>query len=293
MELVLRTVPVEVKSHQQKQQLTTWGEIMQRKKYMLVGALVLAFVIALSGSVAAVQSASDDAGAKAPADGTVSEMPGSVAAADLELETIVALLKADGIPVAGWTVESLEVDGGAIEVYAVDVPSRSSDEDVLARVRSFRVMAMARAEGEISAAYANVQIIRPDGFVDSLRIEIPEIDMKKVTAVSADQLVSRKAALLPKIEQLAAGQSIAVKDCSVTTEDGVPVVSVDVVLGEKGEQRLAAFSDQLWGLARAPETAMGAGYLRVFDVNGKQVVSEAQDFALSMRMIESDIAYPE
>jgi len=261
--------------------------MFKRRSLILVGCLTaLVLAAGLPVTVVAVTG-----GEGSPQNAMVT--PASLALAEAELAKIIPLLEAQGIDVADSRVEGGTGELGDLQFYSIDVPSQGWDSDLRNRVTAYRVMSLAKATGEITGGYANVAVVYEDGTTDPLRMEIPPINLERCAPVSQTEASTAQTVLTPRIKELASKAGLTVNSASVTTEAETAVLAVDLTMpAESNVESLSEFAEQLWALARDPATHVGIGCLRVFDDSGEQLVSEVQDFALSMGMSHADIQYP-
>lgn len=217
----------------------------------------------------------------------------------LELAQAQAELEAlgDEFGAVGLQVRNPRIVADDERMYSFEVlVGEDKDAYVQGYMRSMRVVAEARARGELSEEYVDSVLVLPDGTTVPHGGEIPSLDLTTWSKAADAQIDPTRETLLPLVKRAAGAFELRAASVDVDIDGGSQVLSIDIVLSaEQTGEDLSNTMGQVWAEVRRFNSArptIGLGYMRAFDDSGKQLVSEVRDFMLNGVMIQSDIDYP-
>ena len=249
-------------------------------KLLVVGVIIGAVIVGIGALILHTTVGTADAGS-----------PG-VENAAVKLDVL-----AHELAMTGLRVSQLKIDAGDPRMYAFDlhVPDEW-DGAVRGYFKSLRVLAAARARGELSDNYAAVTIVYPDGTRVPEAGEIPSLDLAEWAAGRTGSVEETRAVLVPRIRDILGDFELQTASVEPNVDGIAQVLLLDVVLSaDQTGQQLGQAMEKVWAEVRrlnAKGPAVGAGYLRAFDAAGHQLVTEVYDFMLNGGMVHSDIDYP-
>lgn len=224
---------------------------------------------------------------------------GEAETAQLELARAQAELEAlgDEFGAAGLQVRNPRIVADDERMYSFELlVGDDLDGYVRGYMRSMRVVAEARARGQLSEGYVDSILVLPDGTTVPHGGEIPSLDLAAWSKAAGVQIAGTRETLLPLVKRAAGAFEVRTASADVDIDGASQVLSIDIVLSaEQTGEDLSSAMGQVWAEVRrfnSEEPTIGLGYMRAFDASGKQLVSEARDFMLNGVMIQSDIDYP-